>query len=246
MIKIHQHLTRRKRVLGVDLLPMVIFLSLGVGGLLEFTAQDLVEARTSAFDSALTHDQELADQDAPFDSSRRTATREDSLAGQPNAPKELVTAPDVLSGLPDSVVALYFHRTLRCEDCLLMEDYIRDVLRDDYLDPLLNGSLCWRSLDYERPEHVDSADKYQFGGPALVLSHWVGGREVLWARMDEIWEWVDDPEAVADTLRAQLRECLAGTCAHAEFYEPDAGDIRAPGETTKGSEERMRPDNEQR
>jgi len=154
--------------------------------------------------------------------------------------------PTVISGPPDSVVALYFHRTLRCENCLLMESYIDDVIKHDFPDYLLKGSLRWHALDYEKPEHAADADKYQFGGPALVLSHWLGGKEILWARMDEIWDLMDYPGAVADTLRAQLRECLAGTCRHDEFHMPDAGDARAPGDSTQGSQERTGTDNEQR
>jgi len=246
VIRINYQHTNKERVRASKLLLGAVFLTFSVGFLLELTPPGRVEARASAPDSTLKHDRKPADQDTPADGSSRHTTREDTVPGQLNARKGLVAAPAVLSGPPDSVVALYFHRTLRCEDCLLMEDYIRDVLKNDYLDALLKGSLRWRSVDYEQPEYADVADKYQLGGPALVLRHWVGGREVLWARMDEIWERVDYPEAVADTLRGQFRECLAGTCRHDEFHMPDTNNLRAPGDTAKGSQERMGPDNEQR
>jgi hypothetical protein len=175
------------------------------------------EANASSLNGALRHDRK------PLDPDVRSVF-----------PDTAVDYAAALSGPPDSVLVLYFHRTFRCEDCLNMESYIKGVLEDDYLDPLLKGSLRWHSFDFEQPEHAGEAEEYGLGGPALVLSHWVGGVEVLWGRMDEIWDFTDYPEAVADTVRAQLRECLAGTCRHEEFGVPEMSNARAPGDTTKG------------
>ncbi len=263
MVRIRLHVIRKKRAHATELLLSALLLAFGVGLFLELTWPALAEARTGGPRPMSMNMQEPLDQNAgpessgpiaigsdarsaPSDTSSQFAADRAARAGSPDSLNEAATDPEVKPGPPDSLVALYFHRTLRCEDCLLMEIYIRDVLESDYLDPLLEGTLRWRSLDYEQPEHAGSAEKYQFGGPALVLSHWSGGREALWARMDEIWQWVDYPDAVADMLRAQLRECLAGTCRHDEFHMPDAGDARAPGDTTRGSQERTGTDNDQR
>jgi hypothetical protein len=138
---------------------------------------------------------------------------------------------------PDSVVAYYFHRTFRCDKCLLMEACIRDAIAQNYADALIKGTLRWHTLDYEQPEHADSAVKYQLDGPALVLSHWAGGREVSWARMDELWDLVDDPGAMIDSLEVQLGDCLMGKCIHGELFVPDTSGVTEPAPSEPRSTE---------
>ncbi|UCF78806.1 MAG: hypothetical protein JSW03_00560 [Candidatus Eiseniibacteriota bacterium] len=217
MLRRDHELTRKRRVRGFKFSLNGLFLILSISLLLGPVPPIMVEARPSAPRGTLKNDHETQGRGV-----------------QPDTSSKLAADPVVLSGPPDSVVALYFHRTLRCETCLFMEYHISQVIQHDYLAPLLDGSLRWRTLDYERPQHAGNVDKYQLEGPTLVLSHWKEGREISWAKVEEIWDFIDYPEAAEDTLRGRLDRCLAGTCRHDELSMPDSSSVRAPGDTTKG------------
>ena len=165
---------------------------------------------------------------------------------RPDSAGKVGTDLTLFSEPPDSIIAYYFHRTLRCETCIKMEACILDVIKHDCFEALKDGTVRWRPLDYEQPENSEYVETYGLGGPALVLSHWVDGREVLCARVDEIWSFIDDPEAVSDRLRQQFEECLTGKCRHDEFFAPDTSYAPIPSGDTLRSEERQVPAHEQK
>ena len=115
---------------------------------------------------------------------------------------------------PDSVVVVYYHRTLRCQTCLMLEACAKKAVEKDFAKELMKGTIRWRAVDFEHPEHSGLEKKYGLDGSTLVLSHWKNKKEVSWGKMDEIWEISDDPEAVTESVKEQLRLCLAGKCDH--------------------------------
>jgi hypothetical protein len=111
---------------------------------------------------------------------------------------------------PDSVVAYYFHRTYRCVRCITMEAYVLAVIHLNYSTELEKGTLRWHAVDYEDPANAHYAEKHEFGGPALVLSHWADGSETRWTRVDEIWELLDTPGTLVGSIDRNVKACLGG------------------------------------
>lgn len=144
----------------------------------------------------------------------------------------------------DSIIAYYFHRTFRCKTCLMLEACAKSVIEHDYPQALKAGTLRWRLLNFEEPAQAESAEKYQLVGPSLVLSHWDDGVETQWKMVDEIWEHVDDPEAVSDCVREQLKQCMEGVCRHKGPSSSDTTAVPEPDVSTPPAEERQVPDND--
>lgn len=129
-------------------------------------------------------------------------------AGTDAKPGSLQVAP----APPDSVVVVYYHRTLRCQTCLMLEACAKKAMEESFTKELTKGTIRWREVDFEQPEHAGIEKKYQLDGSTLVLSHWKNKKEVSWEKMDEIWEMSDDPEAVTEAVVERLRLRLAGKC----------------------------------
>jgi hypothetical protein len=115
---------------------------------------------------------------------------------------------------PDSIVAVYYHPTLRCRTCLMIEATAEKAITTEFPKELVKGKVRWRHVDFEQPEHAGIEKKYQLDGSTLVLSHWKNKKEVSWVRMDELWELTGDPEAISDRVMEQVELCLAGGCKH--------------------------------
>ena len=65
------------------------------------------------------------------------------------------------------------------------------------------------------------------------MSHWRNNVEVSWARMDELWEFSDDPAALSDRVMEQLKLCLAGKCEHETLVRPKNGVKKKPNRATR-------------
>jgi hypothetical protein len=129
---------------------------------------------------------------------------------------------------PDSVVAVYYHYTLRCQTCLMMEAAAEEVIKTKFPKELMKGKIRWRHIDFEQPEHAWAEEKYQLSGSTLVLSHWKNKTKVSWAPMDVLWEHCDDPEAVSALVHKQLELCLAGKCDHEASPDPEKSEDSKP------------------
>ncbi len=162
----------------------------------------------------------------PEVSSNSSASQSEGAAPESTVTSAADTALTVTR--PDSVVAVYFHRTFRCRKCLSMESCARKAITGNFARAIKDGSLRWRSVDFEQPAHAKQGKRYELGGSALVLSHWKDGEEATWTRMDELWDLIDEPGAMTESVREQIQRCLKGKCGHGEFSPPDT--TKSPGE----------------
>ncbi len=111
------------------------------------------------------------------------------------------------------VAAYYFHRTLRCHTCVMMEELVRGVLERDFANQLENGQLLWGAFDYELPENKDLVKAYGVGdGPALILSRCESGKECDWRELAQVWEMTADSTRLIAHIHKQV----------SRFLEPDS------------------------
>ncbi len=107
------------------------------------------------------------------------------------------------------LVARYFHRTFRCETCILMEQYAEDVITADFPEAHALGQLAFRTYDFEDPANVELVETYGLGdGPALILSKLCDGRELAHKALPSIWDLLDDPLWLSDLLREEIAAAL--------------------------------------
>lgn len=108
-------------------------------------------------------------------------------------------------------VATYFHNTLRCESCLLIEKSSREVLEEEFGDELASGAIRWHKLNMELDENRHFVEEYELGMPTLVLSRLEDGRETAWKNLEGVWDHLLDEKALRSYIR---REAVA-------FLSPD-------------------------
>jgi hypothetical protein len=106
------------------------------------------------------------------------------------------------------VVAIYLHRTLRCQTCLQIEALARHDVTDVMANDVANGQLAWRLVNFEEEANVHFAEEFGLDGPTLVIALEDGGEVVEWARLDRVWETYDDLEAFDEYVLGTLEEFL--------------------------------------
>ena len=108
----------------------------------------------------------------------------------------------------DKVTVYYMHSTIRCVTCNAIEARADSILKEQFAAQLGDGSLEWRSVDFQQEE--DLARRYDVGVSCLVLVRWRGGSEEAHRRLDEVWAKIGDEDEFARYVSDAVREFLNG------------------------------------
>lgn len=77
----------------------------------------------------------------------------------------------------DVVEVIYFHGKQRCITCNAIEKHTKEVLENDFAQPIKEGKLVFKIVDISTPEGEKIADKYEVTWSSLYLNKWVAGEE---------------------------------------------------------------------
>lgn len=106
------------------------------------------------------------------------------------------------------VVVYYFHGTVRCETCLLIEAMAEGTLQTDFPDELTDGRLLWRPLSVDLPENAHFVTDFSLGTNELVVLSQRGGGGTAWEKVADIWELAADPGRFRERLRGVVARFL--------------------------------------
>ncbi|MBU4398130.1 MAG: hypothetical protein KKE86_02210, partial [Planctomycetes bacterium] len=76
----------------------------------------------------------------------------------------------------DRVVAMYFHRTKRCPTCLKMGSYSEEAVKNGFARQINDGKVAFHYIDFQDEKNAALTKGYKVGGPALIVTHIVGGK----------------------------------------------------------------------
>jgi hypothetical protein len=155
-----------------------------------------------------------------------------SLGGSAGVSAAVPSAPDtqaaavldstvVSEPAADRVRVYYFHRTIRCGNCLKFEAYAHEALSSRFPEELGDGRLVWTVLDFEDETNAELVDYYDIFESSLVISEIASGEESDWQKLEAIWWLVYDKPAFLDYVAAEVDSALNDVAAHAT--EPPRG-----------------------
>lgn len=135
-----------------------------------------------------------------------TAPAPDAAAGLGPVPAGNGTSPNKV---PAKLVACYFHGTVRCVSCLEIEREVRQMVYQTMLDPLSQGILEWRSVNYDNDPGASLAKPFGVSIPALVLIHESTDGTILGSKnLERIWDLAGAPEKLREYVQGELLTML--------------------------------------
>lgn len=108
------------------------------------------------------------------------------------------------------VIAYYFHGTVRCETCLLIESLAKNVVEQDFSAELAENRLAFTPLNYELPENTHFVTDYKLPCPSLVLVKRRDGKDETWKLLADTWQLVHEPARLTAYVQTELRDFLYG------------------------------------
>jgi len=109
---------------------------------------------------------------------------------------------------PHQVIAYYFHGTKRCKTCLQIEASAKETIELAFPDELKDGSLVWKSVDFDEPANEHYATVYQLASPSLVLVEFKDGKQTRWRNMEQVWDLIWEKEIFSKYVRDGVSQFL--------------------------------------
>ena len=140
-----------------------------------------------------------------------------SNAGSDSVARENAGSPT--PAMRDGVKVYYLHGNTRCPTCRTIEAYAREAVETGFGEELKSGRIAWEVINYELPGNERYATEYEVVAPNVVLAKIVGGNQVEWKGLPEVWEHVGDKTAFVKFVQDNLRQLL-GDSASAPTSDP--------------------------
>lgn len=107
-----------------------------------------------------------------------------------------------------AVKVYYFHRTVRCADCLQIEQLSAGALQEVFPQALADGRLEWRPVNLDQPENTHFVFDYDLSANELVVVGIESGQPTF-NKLPEVWKLVQQPDQLRSALIDQVKMQLA-------------------------------------
>jgi hypothetical protein len=98
------------------------------------------------------------------------------------------------------LVVYYFHGNKRCYTCRTIEAYTEEAIKTGFPDELQSGRLVWKAVNVDDPENEHFVHDYDLTTRTVVLVDVDRGNELKWAKLDRVWELVQNKEEFVDYI----------------------------------------------
>jgi hypothetical protein len=109
------------------------------------------------------------------------------------------------------VAAYYFHTTIRCSTCLLIEERAGRVLGEAFAGEIADGLLRWQPVNLQAPENRHYLADLRVRPKSLTLVEYYGEVPTERKELPGVWKLVHgEPEAFRRYLVEEIRSFLDG------------------------------------
>ncbi len=113
----------------------------------------------------------------------------------------------------DGVVVINFHGTTRCASCEEIGKEAHAVVEKDFASDLQSGRMKWQVVNYDEPANRHYVQDYGLVSSTVVVVRREGGRDVVWRRLDAVWDHVFDAPAMNSYLRREITQVSTAAAA---------------------------------
>lgn len=118
------------------------------------------------------------------------------------------------------VVAYYFHTTIRCNTCLLIEERAGQVLGDAFAGQIADGLLKWQPVNVQAAENRHYLTKLQVRPKSLTLIEYYDDVATEKKELPGVWRLVHgEPEEFRQYLAEEVGQFLNSPEKHTEATE---------------------------
>lgn len=107
-----------------------------------------------------------------------------------------------------TIIAYYFHRTVRCPGCLEIENIAQRVIESSFVDEIGGEKLIWMPFNLDEPGGKEFEKKFDISTSTLVITRMQDGEVTKFKKLEKVWELVDDESSFAEYVKSEINEYL--------------------------------------
>lgn len=108
----------------------------------------------------------------------------------------------------ERVTVYYFHSTVRCDTCLMIEALADATIRAEFPNEMSSGTLVWRPLDVRLAENSHFVTDFGLSANELVVVMEKEGEMRSWKKIPEIWKLSSTPERMSLLIKDAISSFL--------------------------------------
>jgi hypothetical protein len=107
-----------------------------------------------------------------------------------------------------TIEAYYFHGNFRCNNCFTIEQYSKEAIEKYFPEQLKNGKLAFTVINIDQPENEHFIKEYQLYTRSLVVAEFKNGKQVKWANLTKVWDYIRDRDAFYNYVKTEIEKAL--------------------------------------
>lgn len=107
-----------------------------------------------------------------------------------------------------TVIAYYFHRTMRCPTCLAIETNAARVIEDNFPQQIADGRLTWIPYNLDDPGGKEFEKEFDVSVSTLVLSKMANGNHTEYKKLEKVWDFIGDYGKFDGYVQTEVRQFL--------------------------------------
>ena len=107
-----------------------------------------------------------------------------------------------------TVIAYYFHRTLRCPTCLAIEANAQRVIENEFENQIANNRLIWLPFNLDEPGSEEFEKEFDVSASTLVLAKRQDGKHTNYKKIEKVWDFIGDPVKFDAYLQGEVETFL--------------------------------------
>jgi hypothetical protein len=109
-----------------------------------------------------------------------------------------------------TVVAYYFHPTIRCHTCLAIEADAERAIKNNFPQQITKESLIWMPFNLDDPGGKDFEKQFDISGSTLVIAKMQDGKVIEFKKLEKVWQLVGDNQAFSEYVKNEINEYMNG------------------------------------
>ena len=100
----------------------------------------------------------------------------------------------------------YFHRTLRCPSCILLENITHDAVLFGFKQKVDQGKIELKIINIDDPLHAHFIKDYDLSFQSVVLVKDEDSDHKTFKRLDNAWDYISEADRFAHYIQAEIQK----------------------------------------
>jgi len=107
-----------------------------------------------------------------------------------------------------TIIAYYFHRTMRCPTCLAIEANAGRVIEKNFSRQIADGRLTWIPYNLDDPDGKEFEKEFDVSASTLVLSKTEDNNHTKYKKLEKVWDLIGDTIKFDAYVKNEVKQFL--------------------------------------